>query len=57
MTVENILNIAEEFFLSLGLDPLPETFWDNSMLYKPDSKHETNCHPSAWDFYDGKDFR
>jgi peptidyl-dipeptidase A len=39
---------AESFFVSLGLDPLPKTFWERSMLKKPDGK-EAVCHASAWD--------
>ncbi len=39
---------AEGFFVSLGLDPLPKTFWDRSMLVKPEGR-EVVCHASAWD--------
>ena len=39
---------AESFFVSLGLDPLPATFWERSMLTKPDDR-EVVCHASAWD--------
>lgn len=35
---------------------MPETFWKNSILKKPEGV-ELICHASAWDFYDGKDFR
>lgn len=49
--------IAEEFFVSLGLDPMPTDFWDKSIFEKPSDGREINCHASAWDFYDGKDFR
>lgn len=35
---------------------MPETFWKNSILTKPNDR-EMVCHASAWDFYDGKDFR
>jgi peptidyl-dipeptidase A len=40
--------LAESFFVSLGLDPLPATFWERSMFDKPKDK-EVVCHASAWD--------
>lgn len=57
LTVKDLFLIAEEFYTSLGLDPLPQTFWNNSLFEKPNDGREVNCHASAWDFYDGKDFR
>jgi len=44
---------AEGFFVSLGFDPLPQTFWDRSLFTKP-ADREVACHASAWDL-DGKD--
>lgn len=38
---------AERFFTSLGFAPLPQTFWDRSMLVKPPAR-EVVCHASAW---------
>jgi peptidyl-dipeptidase A len=38
---------AEGFFTSLGMDPLPATFWERSMFQKPEGK-EVVCHASAW---------
>lgn len=40
--------LAESFFTSLGLKPLPATFWERSMLVQPKGK-EVVCHASAWD--------
>lgn len=57
MTAIDLFLIAEEFFTSLGLDPLPQSFWNKSLFEKPIDGREVNCHASAWDFYDGKDFR
>ncbi|XP_021941995.1 angiotensin-converting enzyme-like [Zootermopsis nevadensis] len=51
-----MFKLAEEFFISLNLSAMPETFWERSILEKPDDR-ELICHASAWDFYDGKDFR
>ncbi|MBT3221841.1 MAG: M2 family metallopeptidase, partial [Proteobacteria bacterium] len=43
-----MVKTAEAFFVSLGLDPLPQTFWERSMLTKPDDR-DVVCHASAWD--------
>ncbi|XP_059083297.1 angiotensin-converting enzyme-like [Tigriopus californicus] len=48
---------AEDFFLSMGLPPMREEFWNGSIIEKPDDGREMVCHASAWDFYNGKDFR
>jgi len=47
---------AEGFFTSLGLDPLPASFWERSMLTKPKDK-EVVCHASAWDVTFSDDLR
>ncbi|XP_076153977.1 angiotensin-converting enzyme [Alosa pseudoharengus] len=52
----HMFRVAEEFFTSLGLKPMPQEFWDKSMLTKPEGR-EVVCHASAWDFYNRKDFR
>ena len=41
---------AEAFYVSLGYDPLPTTFWEKSSLYpyKADSNVKKNNHASAW---------
>lgn len=41
--------LAEEFYTSIGFDPLPGSFWKKSMLVKPDDR-DAVCHASAWDF-------
>lgn len=43
-----MVRIGERFFLSLGFEPLPETFWTRSMFTKPRDR-EVVCHASAWD--------
>jgi peptidyl-dipeptidase A len=40
--------IAENFFVSLGMPKLPESFWQRSMIEKPRDR-EVVCHASAWD--------
>ena len=53
---EDIVRIAENFFISLGFDPLPETFWERSMFSEPED-HKAVCHASAWDLDDKDDLR
>ena len=48
--------IAEGFFTSIGLPELPDSFWQNSMLTKPQDR-DVVCHASAWDMDNGKDVR
>jgi peptidyl-dipeptidase A len=48
-----MVRYGEGFFTSLGFPPLPETFWQRSMLTKPRDR-DVVCHASAWDI-DWKD--
>jgi peptidyl-dipeptidase A len=43
-----MVRTGEAFFSGLGFAPLPETFWERSMLAKPRDR-EVVCHASAWD--------
>lgn len=43
-----MVKTGEAFFTSLGLDPMPQTFWERSMFTKPEGK-DVVCHASAWD--------
>ncbi len=45
---EQMMRYGEAFFVSLGLDKLPDTFWQRSMLARPKDR-EVVCHASAWD--------
>lgn len=56
-TPKRMFEEANNFFTSLGLLPVPPEFWTKSMLEKPTDGREVVCHASAWDFYNGKDFR
>ncbi|XP_051035002.1 angiotensin-converting enzyme isoform X2 [Phodopus roborovskii] len=56
-TPRRIFKEADDFFTSLGLLPVPAEFWNKSMLEKPSDGRDVVCHASAWDFYNGKDFR
>ncbi len=53
VTPVQMVRYAEGFFVSLGLDPLPDTFWERSMFTRPRDR-EVVCHASAWDI-DWKD--
>jgi peptidyl-dipeptidase A len=53
MTEKDMVRSAEGFFTSIGLDPLPETFWERSLFTKP-ADRDVVCHASAWDL-DWKD--
>ncbi|XP_064594923.1 angiotensin-converting enzyme-like [Liolophura sinensis] len=48
---------AESFFTSLGLKKMREEFWNRSIIERPGDGRPLTCHASAWDFFDGKDFR
>ena len=39
--------LGERFFRSLGLGPLPVTFWERSLLVRP-ADPDLDCRPGAW---------
>ena len=45
---KQMVKYGENFFVSLGFDPLPQTFWERSLFLKPRDR-EVVCHASAWD--------
>ena len=47
---------AETFFTSLGMDPLPETFWERSLITQPRDR-QVACHASAWNLDSQDDLR
>ncbi len=51
-----VAKTGEAFFVSMGMDPLPKTFWERSMLSKPRDR-EVVCHASAWDVTFNDDLR
>ncbi len=51
-----MVKVGEQFFSSLGFDPLPETFWTRSQFVKPQDR-EVVCHASAWDIDNKDDIR
>ncbi|MET0293737.1 MAG: M2 family metallopeptidase [Phenylobacterium sp.] len=48
-----MVKTGEGFYSSLGLEPLPGSFWERSMIVRP-ADREVVCHASAWDL-DGRD--
>jgi len=53
LAATDMVKFGERFFVSLGFDPLPETFWKRSMFTRPRDR-DVVCHASAWslDFRD-----
>jgi peptidyl-dipeptidase A len=45
---KGMVKYGENFFTSLGFDPLPQTFWEHSLFLKPRDR-DVVCHASAWD--------
>tara|TARA_Y100000746_G_scaffold4456_1_gene4094 strand:+ start:2100 stop:3914 length:1815 start_codon:yes stop_codon:yes gene_type:complete len=42
-----MVEYAEDFFISIGFEALPDTFWERSLFVKP-SDRSVVCHASAW---------
>jgi len=55
-TPVDMVRFGERFFVSLGFEPLPATFWHRSMLVRPRDR-EVVCHASAWDLDFVEDLR
>ena len=55
-TPERIVRQGESFFSSLGFAPLPQSFWERSMITQPRDR-EVICHASAWDVDNVDDLR
>jgi peptidyl-dipeptidase A len=51
-----MVRYGERFFTSLGLAPLPETFWERSLFTQP-ADRDVVCHASAWDVDEVDDLR
>lgn len=47
---EWLVKQSERFYISLGFDSLPQTFWERSSLYPapPNAEYKKNNHASAW---------
>ena len=53
---QEMVRSAENFYVSLGMPRLPETFWERSMFSKP-ADRDVVCHASAWGLDGGSDLR
>jgi len=53
---KDMVKYGENFFTSLGFEPLPDTFWERSLFTKP-ADREVVCHASAWDIDAEDDLR
>jgi peptidyl-dipeptidase A len=53
---EEMVRSAENFYVSLGMDRLPDTFWERSMFTKP-ADRDVVCHASAWTMDGADDLR
>lgn len=53
---KQMVRYGEGFFMSLGFEQLPATFWDRSLFTKPVDR-DVVCHASAWDIDYEKDVR
>lgn len=49
-SAEDLVNIAEDFYVSLGFEALPQSFYEKSSLYPlaDDANYKKNNHASAW---------
>ena len=53
---QKMVRLGESFFVSLGMDKLPSTFWDRSLFTRPKDR-DVVCHASAWDPQYNNDLR
>src|SRR5712691_4907783 len=56
MSALDMVRTGEHFYTSLGLAPLPRTFWERSLFTRPRDR-EVVCHASAWDVDNVDDLR
>lgn len=56
MDALSMVRMGEGFFLSLGFDSLPATFWSRSQFTRPRDR-DVVCHASAWDIDNEHDLR
>ena len=56
VTPLQMVRMGERFYVSLGFDSLPPTFWQRSLFVRPRDR-DVVCHASAWDIDDREDLR
>jgi peptidyl-dipeptidase A len=52
----DLVRTGERFYVSLGFDSLPATFWERSLFVRPQDR-DVVCHASAWYIDDPTDLR
>jgi len=55
-TPKQVVKYGEDFFRSLGLQTLPDSFWDRSLFARP-ADRDVVCHASSWDVDFDQDVR
>ncbi len=53
---QEMVRSAESFYVSMGFERLPDTFWERSQFSKPQDR-DVQCHASAWGLDGGNDLR
>src|SRR5712692_4671548 len=56
LDAQGMVKYGENFYKSLGFEPLPPTFWERSLFTKPKDR-DVVCHASAWDIDNKDDIR
>jgi peptidyl-dipeptidase A len=56
LDAKGMVKYGEGFFMSLGFEKLPPTFWERSLFTKP-ADRDVVCHASAWDVDNKEDLR
>jgi len=56
LDAQGMVHYGENFYKSLGFDPLPASFWERSLFVKPRDR-DVVCHASAWDIDNQDDLR
>jgi peptidyl-dipeptidase A len=56
LDAQGMVKYGENFYKSLGFEPLPKTFWERSLFTKP-ADRDVVCHASAWDLDNEDDVR
>ncbi len=55
-TAKKMAERAQDFYVSLGMQKLPQSYWEKSQFIKP-LEREVQCHASAWDMNMAGDVR
>lgn len=56
-TVRKMFQLAEDFFISLGFQPMTNVFWNKSVIERPLQDVHMSCHPTSYDIGAKDDFR